>query len=115
MAANFLHGVETIEIMKGPRPIRQVKTAVVGLIGTAPTGAVNEPVIVLSTRDAVQFGDAAVAAGFTIPQALDAIFDQGAGTVIVINVCDPAIHRTAVPEEVVALSTITSEGVASLR
>lgn len=108
MAANFLHGVETIEIMKGPRPIRQVKTAVVGLIGTAPTGAVNAPVIVLSERDAVQFGDAAVAAGFTIPQALDAIFDQGAGTVIVINVCDPAIHRTAVLEEVVALSTITS-------
>ena len=33
MPANFLHGVETIEILKGPRPIRQVKTAVVGLIG----------------------------------------------------------------------------------
>ena len=107
MAANFLHGVETIEIMKGPRPIRQVKTAVVGLIGTAPTGAVNEPVIVLSQRDAVQFGDAAVAAGFTIPQALDAIFDQGAGTVIVINVCDPATHRTAVADEAATLSAIT--------
>lgn len=107
MAANFLHGVETIEITKGPRPIRQVKTAVVGLIGTAPAGAVNAPVIVLSTRDAAQFGDAAVAAGFTIPQALDAIFDQGAGTVIVINVCDPATHRTAVSNEATTLSTIT--------
>lgn len=107
MAANFLHGVETIEIMKGPRPIRQVKTAVVGLIGTAPAGAVNEPVIVLSERDAVQFGDAAVAAGFTIPQALDAIFDQGAGTVIVINVCDPATHVTAVAAEAVTLSATT--------
>ena len=30
MAANFLHGVETIEITKGARSIRQVKTAVVG-------------------------------------------------------------------------------------
>ncbi len=108
MAANFLHGVETIEIMKGPRPIRQVKTAVVGLIGTAPTGAVNKPVIVLSERDAAQFGDAAVAAGFTIPQALDAIFDQGAGTVIVINVCNPATHRTTVTNEATTLSTITS-------
>ena len=29
MAANFLHGVETIEIEKGPRPIRTVKSAVV--------------------------------------------------------------------------------------
>ena len=104
MAANFLHGVETIEIMKGPRPIRQVKTAVVGLIGTAPTGAINAPVVVLSDRDAVQFGDAAVAAGFTIPQALDAIFDQGAGTVIVINVLDPATHKTAVADETVTLA-----------
>lgn len=92
MPANYLHGVETIEVLKGPRPIRQVKTAVVGLVGTAPTGPVNVPTVVLSDRDAAQFGDAAAAAGHTIPRALDAIFDQGVGTVIVINVFDPAIH-----------------------
>jgi hypothetical protein len=94
MAANFLHGVETIEIDKGPRPITQVKTAVVGLIGTAPTGPVNRPTIVLSERDAAQFGTVADAAsaGHSIPQALDAIFDHGAGTVIVVNVFDPAVH-----------------------
>lgn len=92
MAANYLHGVETIEILKGPRPIRQVKTAVVGLIGTAPMGPINTPTIVLSERDAAQFGQVSEASGFTIPQALDAIFDQGAGTVIVINVFDPARH-----------------------
>lgn len=94
MPANFLHGVETIEILKGPRPIRQVKTAVVGLIGTAPAGPVNTPTIVLSERDAAQFGSVADAAsaGHTIPQALDAIFDQGVGTVIVVNVFDPALH-----------------------
>lgn len=92
MAANYLHGVETIEILKGPRPIRQVKTAVVGLIGTAPMGPINTPTIVLSERDAAQFGQVSAASGFTIPQALDAIFDQGAGTVIVINVFDPARH-----------------------
>lgn len=94
MAANFLHGVETIEIDKGPRPITQVKTAVVGLIGTAPTGPVNKPTIVLSERDAAQFGSIADAAsaGHSIPQALDAIFDHGAGTVIVVNVFDPAVH-----------------------
>lgn len=94
MPANFLHGVETIEIDKGPRPIRTVKTAVVGLIGTAPSGPVNTPTIVLSAKDAAQFGDIAAAssAGHTIPQALDAIFDHGAGTVIVVNVFDPATH-----------------------
>ena len=94
MPANFLHGVETIEIDKGPRPIRQVKTAVVGLIGTAPSGPINTPTIVLSEKDAAVFGSitAANSAGHTIPQALDAIFDHGAGTVIVVNVFDPAVH-----------------------
>ena len=94
MAANFLHGVETIEIDKGPRPIRTVKTAVVGLVGTAPTGPINTPTIVLNTKDAAQFGDITdpSSAGHTIPQALNAIFDHGAGTVIVVNVFDPAVH-----------------------
>ncbi|MEO1750722.1 phage tail sheath subtilisin-like domain-containing protein [Thiofaba sp. EF100] len=94
MPANFLHGVETIEIDKGPRPIRAVKTAVVGLIGTAPTGPINTPTIVTSIKDAAAFGDitAANTAGHSIPQALDAIFDHGAGTVVVVNVFDPALH-----------------------
>ena len=108
MPANFLHGVETIEILKGPRPIRQVKTAVVGLIGTAPTGAVNEPTIVLSERDAAAFGDVAISRDFTIPAALDAIFDQGAGTVIVVNVLNPATHKSAVTAEAVTLSAVTN-------
>ena len=107
MAANFLHGVETIEIEKGPRPIRTVKSAVVGLIGTAPLGDVHTPTIVLSDRQAIQFGPQL--AGFSIPQALDAIFDQGAGTVIVINVLDPAVHKTAVASEVVVLDGDTGK------
>lgn len=101
MAANFLHGVETIEIEKGPRPITTVKSAVVGLIGTAPIGDVHTPTIVLSDRQAIQFGPQLP--GFTIAGALDAIFDQGAGTVIVINVLDPATHKTAVADEAVVL------------
>lgn len=43
MAANYLHGVETIEIETGPRPVKAVKSAVIGLIGTAPCGPVNQP------------------------------------------------------------------------
>lgn len=109
MAANFLHGVETIEIDKGARPIRTVKSAVVGLIGTAPAGSVNTPVMVYSDRAAAEFGPQLT--GFTVPQALDAIFDQGAGIAIVINVLDPAVHKTAVANEVKAfdatLNTLT--------
>ena len=32
----FLHGVEVVEIDNGPRPIRTVRSSVIGLIGTAP-------------------------------------------------------------------------------
>ena len=56
MAANFLHGVETIEINDGPRPVRLVKSSVVGLIGTAGSGPVNQNVLVTKYGDIAQFG-----------------------------------------------------------
>lgn len=102
MPANYLHGVETKEIERGPRPVKTVKSAVVALIGTAPAGAVNTPTLSLSEIDGAQFGSQQP--GFTIPQALDAIYDHGAGTVIVINVLDPKVHSTAVPDEPVSFS-----------
>ncbi len=105
MAANYLHGVETIEVERGPRPVRTVKSAVIGLIGTAPIGAVNVSTLALSEKDAAAFGPQLP--GFTIPQALDAIYDHGAGTVIVINVLDPATHKTAVADEVIAFDAST--------
>lgn len=100
MPASFLHGVETIEITKGARTIQTVKTAVIGLIGTAPVEdvdveykTINEPTLILNETDAVRyFGKHK--AGFTIPQALDSIFDQGAGIVIVINVYNPEKHNS---------------------
>ena len=97
MAANFLHGVEVIELNRGPVPVQIVKSAVIALIGTAPSGPRNEPVLVLSERDAAQFG--AQIPGFTIPQALAAIFAQGAGTVIVVNVFDSSTNTAAVTGE----------------
>ncbi|HWL51357.1 MAG TPA: phage tail sheath subtilisin-like domain-containing protein [Chthoniobacteraceae bacterium] len=36
MAEQFLHGVELIEVQSGPRPIRTVKSSVIGIVGTAP-------------------------------------------------------------------------------
>lgn len=36
MPETFLHGVEVIEINDGPRPIQTVRSAVIGLVGTAP-------------------------------------------------------------------------------
>ena len=99
MPASFLHGVETIEITKGARTITTVKTAVVGIVGTAPIEdvedeykTINTPTLIMNEIEAVRyFGNHK--AGFTIPQALQAIFDQGAGIAIVINVYDPEKHE----------------------
>jgi uncharacterized protein len=93
----FLHGVETIEVQSGARPISVVKSAVVGLVGIAPKGDINTPTVVLNPTQADQFGQQVP--GFTIPQALDAIFAQGAGTVIVVNVFDPDTMTAAVTAE----------------
>lgn len=99
MPASFLHGVETVEITTGARSITTVKTAVIGLIGTAPVDEVEEqyrtintPTLITSDVDAVKyFGKSKQ--GFTIPDALQAIFDQGSGVVIVVNVYNPQKHE----------------------
>jgi hypothetical protein len=114
MPANFLHGVETIELDTGPRPIRGVKTAVIGLVGTAPMldvaaadRSLNRIRLVTNDRDAARyFGQNR--AGFTIPRALNAIFDQGNGPIcVVVNVLDPATDTTSVVDEATTFDTAT--------
>jgi uncharacterized protein len=56
MPANYLHGVETIELERGPRPVSTVKSAVIGLIGTAPIGPVNITTLSLSETAGAAFG-----------------------------------------------------------
>lgn len=96
MPANYLHGVETIELNIGPRPITVVKSAVIGLVGVSPIGPKNTLTLVQSPADASQFG--AMVPNFNIPQALNAIQKQGAGTVLVVNVFDPTANTDAVTE-----------------
>ena len=89
MTETFLHGVEVIEIDDGARPIQTVKSSVIGLVGTAPKGPVNTPTLILGSRsEAVKiFGDNQ---NYSIPKALDGIFDQTGAMAVVINVADPA-------------------------
>lgn len=96
MAANYLHGVETIELPIGSVPIRVVKSAVIGLVGIAPNGPKQTLTLVQTTSDAAQFGKNLP--GFNIPHALEAIHKQGAGTVLVVNVFDAEEHTAAVSE-----------------
>jgi phage tail sheath protein FI len=83
MPASFLHGVEIVEVPNGPVPVTVVKSAVIGLVGTAPTWAVkapsvapapNTPTLVSSALDAANFGP--LVRGYSIPYALQAIQEQ---------------------------------------
>lgn len=95
MTANYLHGIETTEVERGPRAIKVVKSGVIALVGTAPAGPVNALTLSLTEVDGAQFGPETLD-GFSIPRALSGIYDYGAGTVLVINVLDPAVHRSNV-------------------
>ena len=93
MPEQFLHGVEVIELNDGARPIQTVKSSVIGLVGTAPQGPVNTPTLILGSRaKAVEIFGANDDANkdYTIPKALDGIFDQAGAMVVVINVADPS-------------------------
>src|ERR1700732_1816550 len=103
MPASFLHGIEVIEVPNGPVPVSVVKSAVIGLVGSAPSWAVtspavavapNTPTLVSSALDAANFGP--IVRGYSIPYALAAIQNQGAGQVIVVNVFDPARPFTSI-------------------
>ena len=85
---SFLHGIEVIEIQSGARPIRTVRTGIIGLVGTAPKGPRNTPTLIAGdrTRAVTTFGRRYG----TIPDALEAIFAQTGAVVVVVNVLDPA-------------------------
>lgn len=93
----FLHGVEVVEVDEGPRPVRSVRSAVVGLVGTAEKGPVNTPTLVAGdrARGAALFGDAG-----TIPAALSDIFDQIGAVVVVVNCLDPAVRNRDVTRRI---------------
>lgn len=82
----FLHGVEVVELDGGPRPISSVASSVIGLVGTAKKGPTNVPTLVAGSRTEAIAKFGAPDGESTIPDALDAILDQGGAMVVVINV-----------------------------
>ena len=108
---DFLHGVEIVEISSGVRPVRTVKSAVIGLVGTAAFGPVNKPTLVAGSlqEGITKFG--ADVDTVTIPDALDAIFRQAGTAVVAVNVLNPATHKTAVAAKVYTLAATPADSV----
>ncbi|WP_444667140.1 phage tail sheath subtilisin-like domain-containing protein [Cereibacter changlensis] len=90
MPEQFLHGIETVEIDDGLRPIQTVKSSIIGFIGTAPeadaaTFPLDTPVLVTGPRMAAGLG----AAG-TLKDAFTAAYAQGVSVAIVVRVAEGA-------------------------
>lgn len=129
---NYHHGPEIIENFVGSQSVVDVKAAVTYLQGTAPihlltdaaqrAGKINQPIIVRTPADALAaYGPASQAAGYSIPEALQAFFNKdkdgkGVGTIVVNNVFDPDKHKDAQgkpdPTKVVAADMVGDYDVA---
>ncbi len=81
MTTDFLHGVEVIQIDSGTRPIKTVKSAVIGLIGTAPDAdpnvfPLNQPVLLVNQPRLAGKLDVTGKGLGTLKDAMDDIYDQ---------------------------------------
>lgn len=91
MAETFLHGVEVIEIDAGARPIRTVRSGVIGICGTAPDAdadafPLNTPVLIAGSRTEAAKLDTVGDGEGTLPSAVDTILDQIGAVIVVIRV-----------------------------
>ena len=94
---DFLHGVETIELSDGARPIKRARMSVVGVIGTAPDadGAAwpyNTPIPIYGSRRAVT----KLGARGTLPVALEGILSQIGALIVVIRVPEGQTQRQTI-------------------
>lgn len=104
MAANYLHGVETVEVSVGARPIRVIRAGVIGIIGTDPVADRNEPILITSPREAAEKLAPAMAE-YTLRKHVDLIFKQNPqATIIAINVYRGADHTANVTNEVCTIT-----------
>lgn len=90
----YLHGVETVELNNGPRPVETIDTGIIGLIGVAPEASdelwpLNKVVPVYGANGDV----AGLGSAGTLKDAIDGIFDQAgrvSQTILVVRVAEGA-------------------------
>lgn len=91
MPDSFLHGIEIVEVTDGARPVRTVRSSVIGVVGTAPDAdadkfPLNTPVLLAGQKSE----SAGIGATGTLPAALDGIFDQAGAVVVMVRVAEGA-------------------------
>lgn len=106
MAAAFHHGSETIRIDGGSSPVYTVDGAITAIIGTAPTGAVNELTLCQTKKDFAQFSNL-TGKGFTLPDAAHIFTRYKSGIAYIVNVCDPTKHKSSVSGEALTVDPDT--------
>lgn len=110
MPEQFLHGVEVVQIDTGARPIRTVRSSVIGLIGTAPDAdavafPLNTPVLIAGNRtEAALLGNTG-----TLPAAIDGIFDQAGAVVVVVRVEKGADEDATIGNIIGGVDTATGQ------
>jgi len=121
MTETFLHGVEVLEIDTGPRPIRTVRSSVIGIVGTAPDAdaaafPLNTPVLIAGSRAEAAKLDTEGDGEGTLPAALDGILDQAGAVVVVIRVAEGATEADTLANVIGGVNSSTGqfEGVQAL-
>lgn len=124
MAPTRYFGPETVDLDQGGVLVRELKAATCFIIGTAPIHEVHETAearapyinkkIILRRRQDIAGHFGPHRDGYTLPQKLEAMFTKartrGIGTIVVVNVFDPAKHQddegNPDPSKVTALDII---------
>lgn len=117
---DYLHGVDWVRDPNTITPVEFPRSGIIGLVGTAPVQhcdaayqVTDKPTLVYSATDAVRkFGPVSLD-DYTIPRALEAIYQQGVALCVVVNVFDPADadHYEAVTAEA---KTFNADGALTL-
>lgn len=102
----FHHGTETKRITGGSVAVETVDGAIIGIVGTAPQGPLNELTLCQTKKDFAKFGTI-LNQGFTLPDAFDVLARYASGQVYVVNVLDTTKHKTEVSQEALEQSRIT--------
>jgi phage tail sheath protein FI len=111
MPDTFIHGVQTVEVSSGARPIQMVRSSVIGMVGTAPSAdaalfPLDTPVLVTGPGDLAGLDTVGTALG-TLPQAaLHAL--QQVGTLLVVVRVDPGADAAAAQAAVIGAADATT-------